>query len=298
MRSPAKPRFLMCAPKYFAVTYAINPWMDPIEWARDAKKLAAKSRRQWDRLRQSLIACGAKVELVPPRRGMPDMVFTANSAVVLDGKALLARFRHPQRQLEQPAFANAFRALEARGIIDDVRELQRGLVLEGAGDCIWDPSRSLFWMGYGQRSDLAVRSKVEEVFGVEVMAIELVDPRFYHLDTAMCALSGGEVIYLPSAFSPTSRDAFESRVAPHARIAVSAEDAGQLAANAVCIDDTLLLSGCSNRLRAQLQERGYRVVATPLSSFLRSGGAAFCLTLRLDWCLEPAAARVDDAAAA
>jgi len=298
MRSPAKPRFLMCAPKHFAVTYAINPWMDPIEWARDAQKLAAESRREWELLRQSLLASGAEVELVPPRAGMPDMVFTANAAVVLDGKVLLSRFRHRERQLEQPEFAKAFRALETRGILDVVRELPSGLVLEGAGDCIWDPSRSLFWMGYGQRSDAGARGKVEEVFGVEVMPIELVDPRFYHLDTAMCALSGGEVIYLPSAFSPASRDAFEARVAPYARIVVSDDDACQLAANAVCIDDTLLLSGCSDHLRAQLQERGYRVIANSLSSFLRSGGAAFCLTLRLDWRSQALDTRVGDAAAA
>jgi N-dimethylarginine dimethylaminohydrolase len=298
MRLPAKPRFLMCAPKYFAVTYSINPWMDPLAWARDAQKFAAQSRREWDLLRDSLVACGAEVELISPRPGMPDMVFTANAAVVLDGKVLLSRFRHPQRQLEQPAFANAFRALQTRGIVDVVHELPPGLVLEGAGDCIWDRSRSLFWTGYGQRSDAAARGKAAEVFGVEVVPIELVSPRFYHLDTAMCVLSRGEVIYFPDAFSSANGDAFEARVAPHARIAVSADDARQLAANAVCIENTLLLSGCSDRLRAQVQERGYRVVETPLSSFLRSGGAAFCLTLRLDCRSAGVDTRADDAAAA
>jgi N-dimethylarginine dimethylaminohydrolase len=298
MRLLAKPRFLMCAPKHFAVTYSINPWMDPVAWACDAPQLATQSRREWDLLRESLVACGAEVELVSPRPGMPDMVFTANAAVVLDGKALLSRFRHPERQLEQPAFANAFRTLQTRRIIEAVDELPPGLVLEGAGDCIWDHSRSLFWTGYGQRSDAAAGDKVAEVFGVEVMPIELVNPRFYHLDTAMSVLSRGEVIYFPNAFSHASRDAFEARVAPHARIALSADDARQLAANAVCIDNMLLLSCCSDRLRAQMQERGYRVVATPLSSFLRSGGAAFCLTLRLDWRSGDVDTRADDAAAA
>jgi N-dimethylarginine dimethylaminohydrolase len=298
MRLSAKPRFLMCAPTHFGVTYSINPWMDPIAWACDAQKLAAQSRREWDLLRESLLACGAEVELVSPRPGMPDMVFTANAAVVLDSKVLLSRFRHPQRRLEQPAFAKAFRALQTRGIVEVVHELPPGLVFEGAGDCIWDRSRSMFWTGYGQRSDAAARGKVTEVFGVEVMPIELVTPRFYHLDTAMCVLSRGEVIYFPNAFSQASRDAFETRVAPHARIAVSADDARQLAANAVCIDNTLLLSGCSDRLRAQVQERGYQVVVTPLSSFLRSGGAAFCLTLRLDCRSADIDTRADDAAAA
>lgn len=283
MRSMTKPCFLMCAPSHFAVTYAINPWMDPKNWARHAPAFAAGARREWEALHQALIACGATIELVAPHPGMPDMVFTANAAVLLDGKALLARFRHPERQLEQPAFANGFHALQARGVIDTVSELPPGLVLEGAGDCIWDGSRSLFWMGHGQRSDVAARHAVEETFGVDVVPIELVDPRFYHLDTAMCPLSGGEVLFVPSAFAPESRDAFEARVSPEQRIEVALEDAFQLSANAVCVDHTLVLSGCSERLRAQLKERGYCVIEVPLASFLRSGGAAFCLTLRLDW---------------
>jgi N-dimethylarginine dimethylaminohydrolase len=228
---------------------------------------------------------------------MPDMVFTANAAVLLDGKALLARFRHKERQLEQPAFASGFQALQARGVIDAVSELPPGLVLEGAGDCIWDQCRNLFWMGHGQRSDIASRHAIEEAFGVDVVAIELVDPRFYHLDTAMCPLSGGEVIYVPGAFSSASRDDFEALVSPDQRIEVSLEDACRLSANAVCLDRTLLLSGCSDRLRAQLEERGYRVIEVPLASFLRSGGAAFCLTLRLDWRSQQGAS-LDDAAAA
>jgi N-dimethylarginine dimethylaminohydrolase len=297
MRSTTKPCFLMCAPNHFAVTYAINPWMDPKNWAQNAPALAAGARREWEDLHQALITCGATVELVPPRPGMPDMVFTANAAVLLDGKALLARFRHPERQLEQPAFASSFHALQAHGVIDAVSELPPGLVLEGAGDCIWDQCRNLFWMGHGQRSDIAARHVVEEAFGVDVVAIELVDPRFYHLDTAMCPLSGGEVIYVPGAFSSASRDAFEALVSPDQRIEVSLEDACRLSANAVCLDHTLLLSGCSDRLRAQLEERGYRVIEVALASFLRSGGAAFCLTLRLDW-QSPQAASLDDAAAA
>jgi N-dimethylarginine dimethylaminohydrolase len=297
MRSTTQPCFLMCAPSHFAVTYAINPWMDPNNWAQNATALSAGARREWENLHQALIACGATVELVPPRPGMPDMVFTANAAVLLDRKALLARFRHKERQLEQPAFASGFHTLQARGVIDTVSELPPDLVLEGAGDCIWDQGRSLFWMGYGQRSDIASRAAVEETFGVDVVPIELVDPRFYHLDTAMCPLSGGEVLFVPSAFAPASRDAFEAHVSPNQRLEVSLDDACRLSANAVCLDHTVLMSGCSDRLRAELEERGYRVIEVALASFLRSGGAAFCLTLRLDW-QSPQAASLDDAAAA
>jgi len=288
--------FLMCPPNHFAVTYAINPWMNPADWSKDARALTATAHREWEHLSSSLIDLGAKVELVTPQPGMPDMVFTANSAVVLDRKALLACFLHPERQREQPRFAKTFRALQARGVIDSVVALPVGVVLEGAGDCVWDTMRKVFWMGYGQRSDAAASDVVADVFGVETVALELVDPRFYHLDTALCALPGGNVMYLPDAFAPASLELIKARVAPAQRIEVTTEDACRLAANAVAIDDNVLLSVCSDRLRGELEQRGYRVIETSLTSFRRSGGAAFCLTLRLDGCRTLAVA--DDMVAA
>jgi N-dimethylarginine dimethylaminohydrolase len=139
---------------------------------------------------------------------------------------------------------------------------------------------------------------VEQAFGVEVAALELADPRFYHIDTALSALPRGEVMYIPGAFTAQGRSEIRDRVAPEQRIELGIEDAVQLAANAVRLEDTLVLPGCSEPLRAALEERGYRVVVTPLGSFLRSGGAAFCLTLRLDWHSDVAVAgRVSGAAA-
>jgi N-dimethylarginine dimethylaminohydrolase len=275
-------RFLMCRPEHFAVVYAINPWMDPASWARHDRTHAAASRREWSALHRSLRNLGAAIELVPSVAGLPDLVFTANAAVVLDRKALLARFRHPQRQGEEPHFETTFRSLQARGLLDAVQALPEGIVLEGAGDCVWDESRRLFWMGYGPRSELAARGAVEDMFGLEVVALKLADARFYHMDTALCPLPGGEVMYLPFAFTPAGRTAIRERVAPHQRIEIGPEDGVRLAANAVCLGSNLVMSGCSEKLRADLTERGYRVITSPLDAFRRSGGSAFCLTLRLD----------------
>jgi N-dimethylarginine dimethylaminohydrolase len=274
--------FLMCRPEHFAVSYTINPWMDPASWARDNRALNATSRREWGGLLGAMLDAGAKIHLVPAVPGLPDLVFTANAAVVLDGKALLARFRHPERQGEEPHYAAAFRRLQGRGIINAVRMLPENVALEGAGDCVFDQTRNLFWMGYGPRSDAAAREHVADLFGIEVLALELADPRFYHMDTALCPLTNGEVIYVPTAFTHAGRAVIAERIAPDKRIELAADDARQLAANAVCIGTDIVLSGCSERMRATLEERGYRVIATPLDSFLRSGGSAFCLTLRLD----------------
>jgi arginine dihydrolase len=296
-RSQSKARFLMCAPEHFAVTYAINPWMDPKRWSRDNRALTAASRKEWGHLHRTMQDLGAEIELVPAVPKLPDLVFTANAAVVLDGKALLARFRHAERQAEEPHYEAAFRALKDRGLISAVGILPEGIVLEGAGDCVWDPTRNHFWMGYGQRSGADARAVVEREFSVDVVALELADARFYHMDTALRPLPGGEVIYYPNAFTAAGRAEIRKRVSAEKRIEIKFDDARLLAANAVSIDDAVMLSRCSTGLRNIIERHGYRVIATPLGAFLRSGGSAFCLTLRLDTCSARARAAVDIAAA-
>ena len=137
-------------------------------------------------------------------------------------------------------------------------------------------------MGYGPRTEVAAAEVVSEVFGAKVVPLELADPRFYHLDTTLCPLSHGEVMYFPGAFTPSARAALRAQVAPAQRIEVGSDDACRLAANAVAFGDAVVLSDCSAHLRSDLEARGYRVFATELGSFLRAGGSAFCLTLRLD----------------
>jgi N-dimethylarginine dimethylaminohydrolase len=147
---------------------------------------------------------------------------------VLDGKALLARFRHPERQREEPVFAAAFRMLQTNAQIGSVAELPENLVLEGAGDCIWDERRNQFWMGYGPRSHREAARVVADQFGVGCVALELTNPSFYHLDTAFSALPSGDIIYYPDAFTPLARRTIEEQVAPAQRIALELSDAVEL----------------------------------------------------------------------
>jgi N-dimethylarginine dimethylaminohydrolase len=278
-----QPHFVMCRPQYFAVSYSINPWMDPRAWAASGEALHATAARQWAGLHRTLLASGAAVEAIEPEPGLPDLVFTANAAVVLDRKAVLARFLHSERQREQPVFAAAFRALQARGLLDQVVELPAQVTFEGAGDCIWDRWRGLFWIGCGFRSDAAARHVIEEQFGVRCLPLALADPRFYHLDTAFCALPYGDVLYYPQAFTAAALEIIHEHVAPAQRIPLNRADAARFAANAVCVERVVVLSSCSDALRRTLEARGYTVVKTPLHAFLRSGGSACCLTLRLDY---------------
>ena len=275
-------RILMCAPEHFEVSYTINPWMDPSEWSREANGLGLAARRELNRHKQKLAQLDATVELVPPVKGLPDLVFTANAAVVMDGVALVASFRYPERQPEAAHYEHSFRELWARGVIDAVRPMPEGVLLEGAGDCVWDPARQMFWSGYGPRSDKDAARVVAETYGVEALPIELVNPSFYHMDTALAPLPHGEVMYVPSAFAEEGLRQLYERVAPEQRIALSGKDAAVFAANAVKLGDNIVMSSCSSALRRRLEEAGYRVHPTSLGTYHRSGGSAFCLTLRLD----------------
>ena len=275
-------RILMCAPEHFEVAYRINPWMDPAEWRREAARLGLAARREWKRLRQKLEALGAVIELVPPADGLPDLVFTANAAVVMDGVALIARFRHPERRPEAAHYERRFRELWARGVIAAVRHMPEDVLLEGAGDCVWDPARQMFWVGFGPRSDSEAARVVSDTYGIEALPLELVDPRFYHIDTALAPLPRGEVMYVPSAFSVEGLREIEARVAFNERIPLGVNDAAAFATNAVKLGDNIIVSSCSRELRRRLEDAGYSVHQTSLAAYHKSGGSAFCLTLRLD----------------
>src|SRR5690348_2496057 len=197
-----RPLFLMTDADCFDVSYRINPWMDPKAWtpahAREAREASAA-------LRAGLEAAGAHVETIGAVRGLPDLVFPANAAVVLDGRVLMARFRHPERQGEEAVFRSAFLGLKKRGLVRELVDLPDGVFQEGAGDAIWDADRKLFWVGYGQRSGKSSVAAIRETFGQEVVALELASNRFYHLDTCFCPLAGGKVLYYPPAFTSASQ---------------------------------------------------------------------------------------------
>jgi N-dimethylarginine dimethylaminohydrolase len=281
------PVILMTDPAHFDVSYAINPWMRPGEWSLDPAGLRRSARQSWEALRSALCAAGARVETIPGAAGWPDMVFPANSAVVLDGRALMARFRHPQRQGEQAHFRQAFEGLRDRGLVRELVELPAGMVHEGAGDGLWDAARGLVWTGFGPRSDRDAAHAIADVFGREAVALELATPRFYHLDTCFCLLAGGEVLWFPPAFTPQAQALIRERVSPDLSIEAAPDEAAAFCVNAVCIGRELVMAEAPPRLAALLAERGYRLSEVDLAPFILSGGGAFCMTLRLD--LETAA---------
>jgi len=277
------PVLLMSAPDHFTVSYAINPWMHPNEWHAHAARFKAEAQEGWLRLAGTYRALGARVEVMQAVDGLPDLVFTANSAVVLDGTALLARFRFPERQGEEAVNLAFFEDLKRRGLIERIATPADGIFFEGAGDAIWDASRQMFWAGYGPRSTADAPALLELVYGKKAVALELIDPRFYHLDTCFSVLPGGEILYYPAAFTEQGRAQIRGLTAPVQMIEAEEADATTLAVNCCSVGNADIVFGnCSEALEARLTARGYRVHRAPLGSFCKSGGSAFCLTLRLD----------------
>lgn len=264
-------RILVCPPDYFAIEYEINPWM-----RRTNAVDHTRAKAQWHGLMQLLEReIGATLERMTAMPQLPDLVFTANAGVVVGRRVVTSRFRYPERQREEAYFEAWFRDHEY-----EVLTLEAQVHFEGAGDLLGFPDA--WFGGYRQRSDIQAYPILSEIFGREIIPVELVDGRFYHLDTCFCPLSGGELLYYPPAFDRYGQAAIAERVPPARRVVVSAEEALKFACNAVCVGKHVVVpAGCPGAV-AQLSDRGYIVHPTPLDEFMKSGGSAKCLTLALD----------------
>jgi N-dimethylarginine dimethylaminohydrolase len=264
--------FLMCPPEHFTVAYIINPWMHG-----NLRKIDnVTAREQWRAL-YDILTDRATVRLVLPQQGSPDMVFTANAGLVKANRFIVSRFRYPERQYEEPYFADWFMD---RGY--DVSLMPRDVPFEGAGDALFDRGEDILWMAHGHRSISGAREVIFERWNVEVTTLKLVDTRFYHLDTCFSPLEKGFLLYYPPAFDAESRAQIEARVPAAKRIAISEEDALAFACNAVNIDDTVVVNRATAAFVKALAQKGFEVIQTPLSEFMKAGGSAKCLTLRLD----------------
>ena len=266
-----QPTFLMCPPDLYDVNYVINPWME----GNVHRSSRQRATEQWRQLHFALTQI-ARVELVDPQTGSPDMVFTANAGLVHRGIVALSSFLHPERQGEEPHFRKWF---DDSGF--SVREVPRSTPFEGEGDALFEVDGSRLWAGHGIRSRESSHAQLRQTWDVDVVPLRLVDPRFYHLDTCFCPLFGGYVMYFAAAFDADSLARIEKHFLPRKRITVSEADALRFACNAVNVGRTIVLNHISDALRDQLQSLGFRVVQVVLTEFLKAGGAAKCLALRL-----------------
>ncbi|MGV9253477.1 dimethylargininase [Streptomyces sp. NPDC003697] len=261
-RVPRRRRFLVCEPRHFAVQYAINPWMHP-----DAPVDVGRAQAQWQDLVRAYRAHGHTVETVEPVPGLPDMVFAANAAVVLDGRVFGSLFHAPQRRPESLPYDTWFKAA-------GFEVYRPESVCEGEGDLV--PAGRWILAGTGFRTTLRAHREVQEFFGAPVIGLTLVDPYFYHLDTALFVLGDDNVAYYPEAFSPGSREVL-ARLYPDAVLATR-EDAMAFGLNSVCDGRHVFIAPGATALAGRLARRGYVPVPVDLSEFHKAGGGIKCCT--------------------
>src|ERR1700722_6282808 len=258
--------YLMCPPEYFAVSYAINPWMRP-----DSPVDLGLARRQWAALRAAHESLGHTVAAIEPVAGLPDMVSAPNGATVIDGTVLGVRFRHPERAAEADAYMDWFRT-HGWASVHEPR-----FVNEGEGDILLAGDTVL--AGYGFRSDEAAAGELGAVFGRRVVSLRLVDPRYYHRDTALSVLDSSTAMYYPAAFDDAGRAALSSVFAE--LIEAKDEDAEVLGLNAVSDGRHVVLAEQATALARQLAARGFEPVPVDMSELRKAGGGAKCCTLEL-----------------
>jgi len=259
----------MCRPTHYTIAYEINPWMSLKRQADRARAMA-----QWSRLYQLLTrTLGARVRCLAPRPGVPDLVFTANAGLVAGRTLIRSNFRHPERQQEEPIIERHFKRMGFR-----VVRLTRRYDFEGEGDALWLGTTLLF--GFRYRSDAPAHEELARLLRARVLPVELADRRFYHLDTCFCPLDGRTALWFPRAFDRYGRKVIE-HVAPDL-VAVSERDATRFACNTIALGRAVVLqAGFAAALTRQLERRGWRPYPVDLSEFLKAGGSAKCLVLRL-----------------
>jgi ornithine--oxo-acid transaminase len=263
--------FLMCPPTLYDVDYVINPWM--------AGNIHASSRsratEQWNRLYEA-VGRVANVELIQPEPGSPDMVFTANAGLERNGIVAISSFYHPERQGEEPWFRRWFREADYK-IVD----IPRATPFEGEGDAFFATGGSCLWAGYGPRTALSSHRMLRDIWDIPVVPLHLIDPRFYHLDTCFAPLEGGYAMYFPDAFDHLSLHRIEAFYPPEKRIVIREADAVSFACNAINIGRTIILNRISSKLSTQLEQLNFKVIQVELTEFLKAGGAAKCLAMRI-----------------
>ena len=262
-------RFLMCPPAYFGIEYEINPWMrlgNPVDPDR--------ARAQWQELHDVLTGeLGAVVEILKPAPGLPDLVFTANGGYVEGDLFISSSLKYRQRQGETALFDTWFRSHGYR-----IEGLGPDCVFEGAGDAL--PLGDTVFAGYRHRSEICSHEALGQIIGKRVLSLELVDPMFYHLDTCFCPMNAEAALYFPAAFDDYANRVLAESI-PHL-LAASESSARRFGCNAIVVDKTVVTNTGSEDLGPLLAERGFDLRMVELSEFMKSGGSAKCLTLRLD----------------
>lgn len=258
----------MCPPLYYGIEYEINP-----EMGRSRQSDPQLAQEQWRELYRLLEdKLDMEIALVEPKKGLPDMVFTANAGLAWGNKYIASNFRHEVRRGEAPSFENWF---QVRGY--EIFHLPEENFFEGEGDLL--KCGEIFFAGFHIRSDIASHQKVAEIMEREVLSLELTSDWLYHLDSCFCPLAKGQALFYPAAFNPGARKVLQDNIA--SLIAVTEDEARRFACNAIAVEKNVVINDGCPQTGERLRSLGFTVFETPLGEFIKAGGSAKCLVLKI-----------------
>lgn len=261
---------LMCDPQYYGIEYEINPWM-----SKKCQSDSLLAHAQWQTLYQLLKnRLSLDVSLVEPKPGLPDMVFAANAGLVWENKFIVSNFRYEVRRGEAIYFENWF-ADNNYGIF----HLPEQAFFEGEGDLL--RCGDLLFAGYPCRSSIIAHQRVAEIIQHEVLSLKLTNNWFYHLDTCFCPLDGTKAIYYPAAFDTHALRILENNIGT--LIPVTEEEARRFACNAIVVEKNIIMNDGCPKIRGKLESLGFSVFQIPLAEFIKAGGSAKCLVLKIPY---------------
>lgn len=257
----------MAPADYFGIEYEINAWMH-----EENQVNRAVAQEQWQKVYDIYNKkLGWAVELIEPVKHLPDMVFATDCCLIRDGRILLSRFRHPERQPESAHYEKWFRSHGFTKI------MQTEHFFEGGGDNLFCGNKIL--AGHGFRSAPEAAGEIATFFGLEVVPLKIIDPFFYHLDTSVAVLSDDTVAFYPDALDKASQQRLRNAV-PNV-IEATLQEAQGFGLNAVSDGQTIVTSNESESLLQKYREAGFKVIGTPILEFRKSGGGVKCMTLDL-----------------
>lgn len=258
---------IMSPPKYFEVSYSINPWMRP--GGKKADRYLAYI--QWYGLYKKFKSLGKDIRLIPPRVGLPDMVFI-DAGILYSNLFIPSNFTFEERQGEQEYFVEWFKRRRC-----DVVTIDRKYKFEGNGDTLWAGERLFF--GYGFRSQREAHEQIKPVLPhVRLISLELIDPLFYHLDTCLCLLNDAQAIFLPGAFSQAAQSALDREVE---LFAVAKTEGKRFACNSVVLGKHVVIPNDTPKTCELLKKLGFETHPLNVSEFIKSGGAIKCLSMHI-----------------
>lgn len=256
-------KVLMCEPRFFQVQYEINPWMKI--GSIDPKK----AFKQWEELYKTYLKMGIAVDLIEPQSHLPDMVFSADQGLVKKKTVIISNFHYPQRRKEAVFYENWYKNNSF-----DIRKISENLFFEGSGESLWWGEK--LFVGKGFRNSEGIELKLKEALGVEAVALELINPYFYHLDTCLFPLNKDTVFYYPEAFSSQSLETLK-KIVPDL-IPIEKKEAFNFAANSILTDHHVVTEAGNPRFKGKLKAYGYEIVEVDVSEFFKAGGGIHCLT--------------------